>query len=345
MKVVDATKQRIHRIKNPIPIDQLEIERCKNCEHEFQGRFCPNCGQEVAEFNRPFGFLLYDIFGNFFAFDTRLIKTGRDLLLKPGFITAEFFAGRRMRYAPPVRILVFLSFVLFLLLQTLSNRSLQQSLDSTANPSIKQSDTVSLDVNNLTISAINTNDEALDSNRIKKNIPFTFNAEESMRENIQELANDFDDEILQAETPEDRRQMETYSNLLKMPEVLISKVLDLLSWMFFALVPIFALILELFFWPPKNRYIKHLIFSTHFHSFQFFIFIVVAALVLIFPTTPLWLMGIIILSIPVYLFVAIRKFYQQGIGKSLRKFVAISLLYHMVLISALILVIIKTFDV
>jgi hypothetical protein len=180
MKIVDAIKQRIHNIKNPIPIDQLEIERCKNCEHEFQGRFCLNCGQVSCRIQRPFGFLLYDIFGNFFAFDTRLLKTGRDLLLKPGFITAEFFAGRRMRYAPPVRILVFLSFVLFLLLQTLSNRSLQQTPDSTDNKSIKQNDTVSLALNNLTISAINTNDETLDSNRIKKDIPFTFNAEESI---------------------------------------------------------------------------------------------------------------------------------------------------------------------
>jgi len=30
------------------------IIECNNCEHKFEGKFCPNCGQSVKEFEKPF---------------------------------------------------------------------------------------------------------------------------------------------------------------------------------------------------------------------------------------------------------------------------------------------------
>ena len=105
---------QLFKTRNSIPVDELDPVKCENCGHEFQGHFCPNCGQEVAEFNRPFGFILYDFAGNFFAFDTRFFRTLKYLLFRPGFLTSEFFQGRRMSYSPPFRIFVFLSFIVFL---------------------------------------------------------------------------------------------------------------------------------------------------------------------------------------------------------------------------------------
>ena len=57
---------------------------CKNCKTTFEGKFCPNCGQSVFEYQRPFRFLLADFTGNLFAFDTRFWKSLKALTIKPG---------------------------------------------------------------------------------------------------------------------------------------------------------------------------------------------------------------------------------------------------------------------
>ena len=46
--------------------------------------------------------------------DSRLWRTLAALLLRPGYLTREFLAGRRARYLPPVRLYLVISLVFFL---------------------------------------------------------------------------------------------------------------------------------------------------------------------------------------------------------------------------------------
>ena len=52
-----------------------ETQVCKNCETQFKGNYCPNCGQSVKEVDKPFSIIFYDFLGNIFAFDTRFYKS------------------------------------------------------------------------------------------------------------------------------------------------------------------------------------------------------------------------------------------------------------------------------
>lgn len=123
----------------------FEDYTCKNCETQFSGKFCPECGQSVKDYDKPFSFIFYNFVGDFFAFDTRFFRTFVTLLLKPGKITKEYFDGRRVKYAPPFRIFIFVSFLLFLLLQIYTNKGLTTVLDSSLkNPGILKLDSVSL---------------------------------------------------------------------------------------------------------------------------------------------------------------------------------------------------------
>ena len=45
---------------------------CQNCDTSFKGNYCPECGQQLREFQKPFRFLIVDLAGNIFSFDTRL---------------------------------------------------------------------------------------------------------------------------------------------------------------------------------------------------------------------------------------------------------------------------------
>jgi hypothetical protein len=48
-----------------------------------------------------------------FHFDGKFLKSSRYILTNPGFLTKEFNAGRRVRYAQPLRLYVFASFLFF----------------------------------------------------------------------------------------------------------------------------------------------------------------------------------------------------------------------------------------
>ena len=93
---------------------------CKNCgttlQEEF--KFCPNCGQEHKERVVHFKQFILDFLGDYFTFDSLIIRSVRPLIFKPGFLTNEFIEGRRVRYIPPLRLFIYNSIIFFLILRT-----------------------------------------------------------------------------------------------------------------------------------------------------------------------------------------------------------------------------------
>lgn len=86
---------------------------CANCGRSFQGRFCPDCGQEAIELRRPVSGLVHDFLSDTFAFDARIWRTLPLLVTRPGALAAEYVDGRRARYVPPLRLYVFVSALFF----------------------------------------------------------------------------------------------------------------------------------------------------------------------------------------------------------------------------------------
>ncbi len=91
---------------------------CLNCGHplEFSDRYCPNCSQA----NSIKHLTMKDFFDEFFAdlvnFDTRLARTLYTMLWRPGRISKDFIAGKRLTYVNPFRLLLSLAIIYFLLL-------------------------------------------------------------------------------------------------------------------------------------------------------------------------------------------------------------------------------------
>lgn len=94
---------------------------CKNCDTQFEGNYCNNCGQSSKDYDKPFNVLIIDAMANIWAFDTRLWKTLKSIMLKPGEMAANYINGKRVRYMPPFRLYLFVSFIFFMLLRLSSS--------------------------------------------------------------------------------------------------------------------------------------------------------------------------------------------------------------------------------
>jgi hypothetical protein len=85
---------------------------CLNCGAVLTGRWCGQCGQRVAPVRPTLHELLHEAVHELAHVDGKLIRTAM-LLFKPGELTAEFLAGKRVRSVTPVRVYLLCSLLFF----------------------------------------------------------------------------------------------------------------------------------------------------------------------------------------------------------------------------------------
>lgn len=86
---------------------------CQNCGAPLSGPYCSRCGQKDVDYNRSFWHIVEDGLEGLLHFDGKFFLSARYIFTRPGFLTAEFVAGRWARYMHPVRLYVFASFLFF----------------------------------------------------------------------------------------------------------------------------------------------------------------------------------------------------------------------------------------
>ena len=73
-----------------------DLTACPNCGAPLAGAFCAQCGQKVAPVNPTLHDLLHDAVHEFLHIDGRIVRSVQYLLLRPGMLTREYYAGRRL---------------------------------------------------------------------------------------------------------------------------------------------------------------------------------------------------------------------------------------------------------
>lgn len=101
----------------PVSVQPVAAPECRNCGAAAPGAYCPHCGQETTLALPTVRSMLREAAGRYVAFDGRMWRTLIGLLFRPGFLTREYFAGRRRRYIRPARLFLVLSIALFALLR------------------------------------------------------------------------------------------------------------------------------------------------------------------------------------------------------------------------------------
>ena len=86
-------------------LTSFEGVHCANCTTPMQGEYCHHCGQSIHSVLKPVHGLFEEFLETVLHIDGRIFHTLPPLMLKPGFLTLEYFSGRRVRYIAPFRLM------------------------------------------------------------------------------------------------------------------------------------------------------------------------------------------------------------------------------------------------
>lgn len=319
--------------------NEHEITACKNCEEDYEVgfEFCPHCGQKTNE-DLTVGVLFYNTISNYFSFDARFFKSFIPLMFKPGILAKRFIEGKRLLYLHPAQMYLFISVVFFFLFSIVSRDFVNKS-DSKIEKEFKEENVAdatnkkvldSIALAELIAPLKNTqmltglDDEELE--KLDSIITASANAKD-----ISDLNFGFDrkklDSLIVIEATE-AVQLKAmglkedagffvrrfYTQGLKIYKQsgkgVIQAFLDSIPISLFILLPIFAMILKLFFW-RRGTFAHHLVFSFYYYSFLFTVLSIILISNLIWEV-PDWIDWLVMSSTFFYLFFAIKRFYRQG---------------------------------
>ncbi|OOG60329.1 hypothetical protein B0E48_01435 [Rhodanobacter sp. C03] len=99
------------------PTTELHCIHCTNCGTPLQGVFCHACGQSIHSVLKPVHGMMEDALDLVLNVDGRVVHTLPPLFMRPGLLTLEYFAGRRMRYLAPFRLMFVLCLLSLFVLQ------------------------------------------------------------------------------------------------------------------------------------------------------------------------------------------------------------------------------------
>ncbi len=327
---------------------------CLNCATELKGPFCYYCGQPDRNFMRFFPALLRDLMEDVLDLDSRFMRTIKPLLFRPGKLTRDYMDGRRFRYAPPMRLYIFSSIIFFLLAAFLSSDAITVN-GVENNEGIVTLSTGAGDEKQTVEDALkNVPPGVLDQEDID-DIIASVNDEDKKKEVFTTNDISFNDEPWDRETnPVDLKWLPDWLNdrindevegspkkaemISENPNLIVDQVFDILPATMFVLLPFVALIFKFWYLFAKRYYVEHLIFSLHNHAFIFVSLILLLLTGLVVDSlnsygyttaaeTTEWLLTIIGIWIPIYLFISLRVVYQQNWLLTIGKFIVIGLSY------------------
>ena len=288
-----------------MPSSAPRPSHCQNCCAEMFGDHCFQCGQPVKGLVRHFSSIIGDFLDSVFDLDALVPRTLGPLLLRPGYLSQQYFEGHRVRYVSPVRLFVFLCIASFFVLKL----AIDPFVDSQPNP-IEQAMTVA-EVEAARDLQINALEQALSG------MPES-SARQSIERELQRIRRESTQRISWLEQREQAlakgltpppepgadgelrfgteqpwhstdnplrfdpmpdwfndqlnvwigRGQKNIQRIQEEPALLKDAFIESLPQIFFVLLPLFALLLKAVYLFKRRLFMEHLIVALHGHAFM-----------------------------------------------------------------------------
>jgi hypothetical protein len=272
--------------------------RCKNCDAVLLGRFCVSCSQ-AANVHVPTTMeLLHQLLEGITHSDSRLWSTLTTLWFRPGKLTQEFVAGRRVAYLPPFRLYLILSIIFFLML-----------------------------------SLVHASGEVLKFDEALKPGGTAMNAAASAEMRITSCQ-----DLKVSDRPSWTPRLQHICEAVRhdSAENLLHVFIGTMSKAMFIFLPLVAFLHMLIYWRPRYRYAEQLLFFVHLHAFYFSIAILLVVLIEAGNSWPNidamtgLLQTLLGWTLPVYTLMAMRRVFRRSWLGTLFKAVVLFFIYMIV---------------
>ena len=322
---VTETPRTTQPYENTGPRPDVQARACLNCGTPLAGDYCSQCGQRDIPPYPSVRDLVIDAFWELSGWDGRFATTVRALVQRPGMLTREFLEGRRARYLSPLRLYLMASLVYFVLKASTPDVRIggkSPMFIGLKPPPSGSAAAASRPERVANAVAGSLRDSNPDPDPGKAAVLTAEEKAEALKdaERAPALMRPFIRRIIADPTGFKRGILET------MPRML------------FALLPVFALIVAVFY--RGRKYPEHLYFAIHLHAF-IFLALAVAALFKFTHSVPVVALAstIALVWIPIYATLAFRRAYGGSIGRTITKEIGIGTIYAFAAIVGFILTI------
>jgi hypothetical protein len=328
-------------------VDQATENRCPNCLQSLNGDYCANCGQPQKNYNRIFWQLISEAFEDIFRLDSRASRTLFALFFRPGYLVLEFVGGRRARYVPPFRLYLITSILLFFIMSLQSSTvSTGGEVNTGAETASPQGNVVQVDPGGAAPDETQTPDESEDAEASQSDNTIvvgdvTIDTLEDLNNAVDKISIDgLSEEENQLLRSTIKAQISKNAELYDTdPGLLLDRLFEVLPIVMFFLMPLFAVFLKIAYLGSHRYYTEHLLLSVYNHSFLFLAILLQAAFGELEKTFLALITGpigsAIGLWIPVYMFLSLKRVYQQGYLVTLIKFPILFVCHFMLFILGL----------
>ena len=348
------------------------LTHCENCGAELQGHWCAHCGQPAIDYRRSFRHVIADLLDEFLNWDSKFFATIALLIFKPWRLTNAFLAGKRVRYANPLR-LYLLASILFFFAVNYGARGLKFEPEKIG-PKDRAELEAELKKGDLPPVAKEQLEALLRESPSKPGSSPATNAPSpppmalspspapsasattaspqpalSAKDEKKEYGKIGDRPFMvfdeaKSTTPFERwieaRAKEKMGEKGTKMGLFISTLFSNLPYMMLCCIPLFALVLKTLYVRRHIFYIDHLIYALHIHTFAYTgIMLIVLATIGLNRVTPGpiagWIIALLWIAFVTQILLSIRYVYRQGWFFSVFKFFFGGFVYLIVLVIAL----------
>ncbi len=332
------------------------IPPCHNCGKPMIGAYCAVCGQERDTHRRSIWGLVKDLLEDIASFDSRILRTGWALLLRPGELARAFREGRTRRYVPALRLYFVVSLIFFLILGVSNIAIMQLVVMATPtkitwingqayvpNPAYDKDDArfVPKMIQMPKDKASEPGRHYEYSAKVYFFAPigaYHVALSPEARARLSQAVFEDDNATSKPAAARKAKPDATESWILKHvfgglqrlvadPAALNGSLTTWIPRVLFLLLPLYALLLASFYWRQRRKFyfVDHLIFSLTVHSFAFVALIAAAGLAQILDGGTVGWLFLAVVSL--YLLLSMKHFYEQSWAWTVVKFGVISAFY------------------
>lgn len=319
------------------------------------GKYCNQCGQKNFRPQRTIKELLVEFVEDWLNYDSKVFKTAR-MLAKPGALSRDYFSNshHKNHYVTPIKLYLILSIIFLLMTKmggfTITNVQLGGEALTVEQQAQLQQDLAEVRselnddnlINRNVIQALENAEKQAVPQEKRDPVEMALNCKNEAKDTFQ-LWPQWLDQALEERID---KLCDTYHDIGYLPQekqkaarsalglTIVQNMIEVIPQTVLFALPLFALLLSLFYMFKKRLYVEHLVLLIHSHSFMFAIILLYLGwhqLVSIIPQLQVLHLGwFVFIGLIVYLFYAQKNFYQTGYWATIWRFFLFGLLYMMI---------------